>query len=184
MSTYTFLRKIPLFADLPDDDLERLCQMADEVQLEAGQSLFAEGDNGDRAYIIREGEIEIFKATAGRQVLLAVRQPGEVIGELSLLQDSPRTATARARTVATLITIRQDQLGRLLRISPSAARAMFETVLSRWRATETMLRQSEKMAQLGTLSAGIAHELNNPAAAVHRGADLSLIHISEPTRPY
>ena len=171
MSTYTFLRKIPLFADLPDDDLERLCQMADEVTLEAGQSLFAEGDHGDRAYIIREGEIEIFKATAGRQVLLAVRQPGEVIGEVSLLQDSPRTATARARTAAALITIRQDQLGRLLRISPSAARAMFETVLGRWRATETMLRQSEKMAQLGTLSAGIAHELNNPAAAVHRGAD-------------
>ena len=171
MSTYTFLRKIPLFADLPDDDLERLCQMADEVTLEAGQSLFAEGDAGDRAYIIREGEIEIFKATAGRQILLAVRQPGEVIGELSLLQDSPRTATARARTAATLITIRQDQLGRLLRTSPSAARAMFETVLARWRATETMLRQSEKMAQLGTLSAGIAHELNNPAAAVHRGAD-------------
>ena len=171
MSTYNFLRKIPFFADLPDEDLERLCQMADEVQLEAGQLLFAEGDNGDRAYIIREGEIEIFKATAGRQILLAVRQPGEVIGELSLLQDSPRTATARARSAATLITIRQDQLGRLLRISPSASRAMFDTVLGRWRATETMLRQSEKMAQLGTLSAGIAHELNNPAAAVHRGAD-------------
>jgi signal transduction histidine kinase/predicted CoA-binding protein len=63
------------------------------------------------------------------------------------------------------------QLNELLDTSPSATRAMLHTVTSRLRTSELLLRESEKLAQLGTLTAGIAHELNNPAAAVQRGAD-------------
>ena len=176
---FDFLRKIPLFADLPDEDLKHLCRLVEEVRISAGEELFAEGSPGDRAYVIRSGELEILKRSGGREVLLAVRKGGEVIGEMALQEESPRTATVRARTDGVLLAIDKEQLDRLLSNSVSAARAMFYTSLRRLRETEAMLRQSEKMAQLGTLTAGVAHELNNSAAAVKRGADQLLDAVSE-----
>ena len=165
------LRTVPLFAGLTEDDLARLCRDAEEISLSAGDRLFAEGDDGDQAFVIAEGDVEIMKHSPSRDVLLAVRHAGEVIGEMALLENAPRMATARARTDATLIGIRKQQLDGLLDTSNSAARAMFGVLLTRWRETEARLRQSDKMAQLGTLTAGLAHELNNPAAAVSSAAD-------------
>lgn len=166
-----FLEKISLFDNLPETDFGRICDMVEEVQLAAGEELFAEGDPGDRAYIVKEGQIEVVKTSNGREVLLDVPGPGAVIGEMALLQKAPRMASVRARTDSVLLAIHHDQFEDLLNTSPSAARAMLHTVLTRWRSTQAMLHQSERMAQLGTLTAGVAHELNNPAAAVRRGAD-------------
>ena len=165
------LKNVPLFAGLPDDDLEVLCQQSEEVTLGPGENLFAEGDTGDKAYVTTGGEIEVVKTSGPAEVLLAVRGVGEVIGEMALLEQTPRMATVRAKGGATLMAIRKDQLEQLLERSLPATRALFYTILARWRGTEAMLRQSEKMAQPGTLTAGVAHELNNPAAAVKRGAD-------------
>lgn len=166
-----FLKNVPLFADLPDEDLRQLCEMLDRIELPAGHELFAEGSKGDRAYVIQEGELEITKTSGQRQILLALRGTGDVIGEMALLEDLPRMATVTAHTDVTLLAIQREQLQKLLSTSSSAAEAMFYTVLKRWRSTTSKLRQSEKMAQIGTLTAGVAHELNNPAAAVKRGAE-------------
>lgn len=171
MNTYHFLKKVPLFGSLSDEDLNRLCELITEVRLVPGDELFAEGDEGDAAYVIKEGEIAIIKSSGGREVLLAVRKQGEVIGEMSLLEAAPRFASGRARTDCVLLEISHDHLERLLNTSPSAVRAMLHTITARYRSSEMMLRQSEKMAQLGTMTAGIAHEINNPAAAAQRGAD-------------
>jgi signal transduction histidine kinase/predicted CoA-binding protein len=165
-----FLKKVPLFSGLPDEDLLRLKDMLEEIRLPPGALLFEEGSGGEKAYLIRKGNLEIRKSSGGRQVVIAARGEGEMIGEMALLEDAPRMASAWAVTDCVLLAISAEQLDRLLGSSPSAARSMLHTVSSRLKATEAMLRQSEKMAQLGTLTAGMAHELNNPASAALRGA--------------
>jgi signal transduction histidine kinase/predicted CoA-binding protein len=168
---FDFLRKVPLFSDLPEDDLDMLCQMAEEISLKAGEELFPEGSTGDKAYVVREGQLEVFKNSGGRNVLLNVSSSGDVIGEMALLESTPRTATVRARTDSRLISIGAEPFNHLINTSPSAARTMLHTVSGRLRSSTLILNQSEKMAQIGTLTAGIAHELNNPAAAARRGAE-------------
>lgn len=147
-----------------------MCEMVEMVEIPEGSVLFEEGDLGDKAYVIKEGEIEIYKYSGDRTIQLALRQPGEVIGEMSILESSPRSASGRARKDSILYTISHQVLEELLNTSPSAARVMLHTITSRLQSTELLLKQSEKMAQLGELTAGIAHELNNPAAAVRRGS--------------
>jgi signal transduction histidine kinase len=167
---YDFLKKVEFLAELPEADLERLCQVIEKVELSAGQELFAEGSPGDRAYIIQAGELEIVKSSDGRELLLEERinKPGVMIGEMALLEGAPRMASVRAGTDAVLLAIQKEQFDHILETSPAATRAMLRMVMRRWRNNEARLRQSEKMAQLGTFTAGIAHELNNPAAAVKR----------------
>lgn len=165
------LRAVPLFAKLSEDDLERVEQRSEIARLEPGHVLFHEGEAGESAFVITAGEIEIIKKSGNREVLLAVRGPGEVIGEMALLQDAPRSATARATSDVELIRIPKSEIDALMDTSIEAVRALFNVLLERWHSTEALLRQSERMAQLGTLTAGLAHELNNPAAAVNRAAD-------------
>ena len=165
-----FLRQLPLFSELSDEDLDDLYRIAEPVALQAGQALMEEGDPGDSLYIATEGRFEICKRSGEREVVIAGSGPGDVIGEISLLEGSPRTATVRAVSDAYLMKISREAFTQLLARSPSAALGVLRTMTARLRNNETMLRQSEKMAALGTLSAGLAHELNNPAAALARSA--------------
>jgi signal transduction histidine kinase len=163
------LKKIPLFYGLSDSDFDRLCEMSAEIKLAAGEILFEEGSAGNKAFVIETGQLEVLKGSLGRDVLLSVRGPGEIIGEVALLDEAPRMASVKARTDSVLLAIQKESLDELLRTSPTALNAMFRSVLMRLRETQSVLQQSEKMAQLGTLTAGVAHELNNPAAAIQRG---------------
>ena len=166
---YEHLRKVDLFRELPEEDLAALCEASVEVQLADSEVLFSQGSPGDAAYVITGGEIEIVKEGEA-DTLLAVRRPGEVIGEMALLQDEPRMATARASGDTTVLTVPRPALTHLLDTSPTAVRGLFDMVLDRLRSTQVSMRQIERMAQLGTLTAGVAHELNNPAAAVSRAS--------------
>ena len=85
MAVYEFLRKIPLFAEMTESDLQSLCLIVQDIDLPAGQMLFEEGSEGDIAYIVESGEVDIVKTSDNREILLAVRGPGEVFGEMALL---------------------------------------------------------------------------------------------------
>ena len=170
MATLDELRRIPLLADLSEEDLERLYGMARTISIQPGELLFEEGSSGDALYAILDGELEITKHRDGKDVVLAARREGEFIGEMSLLEQAPRSASVRALRESRLLEISQAAFETLLSCSPSAHLTILHTVTSRLRSTESMLVQSEKMAALGTLAAGLAHELNNPAAAIRRSA--------------
>ena len=173
MTLKDHIRHVALFADLSEEDLDRLCAGAEMISLEPDEILFSEGDAGDHAYVITDGEVKVIKVTGDREVLLARRHPGDVIGEMALLDSAPRMATVQSCDKETrVVSIAKDRMDELLDYQCHCRPFSFRRVLlARWRQTEASLRQSERMAQLGTLTAGLAHELNNPASAVKRSAD-------------
>jgi signal transduction histidine kinase len=169
------IRRVPLFADLTDDEADELLASATRLEAAPGETVIAEGDLGDSLYIILSGELEVTKRDAGRNITLATRRPGEFLGEMSLLEQAPRSASVRAVTASRLLVIGPEAFRRLLAGQPEAATTLLRTVVGRLRSTEASLIQSDKLASLGTLAAGLAHELNNPAAAIQRSAG----HLSE-----
>ena len=171
------LTSVDLFANLTAGDLTELEDSLSHHDLAAGENLFREGDDGDSAYVITTGEIEVLKESAGREVRLAVLGPGALIGEMALLARAPRNATCRALNHATLVSIPRNTFNHLLSASPTAMRAIFDVFIARGRQQESRLRQAERMAQLGVLTAGLAHEMNNPAAAIARGSDQLRKHL-------
>ena len=165
------LRRLPLLAGLPDSDLGWLAGRVETVNIEAGSNLIEEGQPGDAAYIVLDGEFEVIKRSGHQDIVIAVRESGQVFGEMALIEHSPRTATVRAVRRSNVLKIGDEVFQQLLAQSPSASLSILQTVSQRLRQNDALLRQNEKMAALGTLAAGLAHELNNPAAAVRRSAD-------------
>lgn len=164
------LRKSPLFEGLSDDELQQLMDMAEPISLRAGEILIKQGDAGDAAYVVIKGEFEIQKQTGQSLIKIDVRNSGDVVGEMALLSSAPRNATVIARTDSEVLRIPPGAFQQLLTTSTTAAMAVLHWVMARLHQNEALLHQQEKMAALGTFSAGLAHELNNPAAAAQRSA--------------
>jgi signal transduction histidine kinase len=115
-------------------------------------------------------------------VLLNVCGPGEVLGELGLAHGRPRSATVRARVASRVQRIGAEALDTVF-THPESARALLIAVSRRLDREEGLVRQHERMAALGALSAGLLHELNNPASAVQRGATRLRALLSEGGEP-
>ena len=165
-----FLRQIPLFSELETEQLRTVCRLSKRMRVGSGTRIIDEGARGDALYVILSGELEVSKNDEGRELILATRGPGEYLGEMSLLEQRPRTATVKAIRDSEVLAIDADTFGNLLDANPMIARGLLRTVAARLRSTEGSLMQREKLASLGTLAAGLAHELNNPAAAIQRSS--------------
>ena len=164
------LRKSPLFEGLSNEELQKLMDMAEPVSLRAGDVLIKQGEVGDCAYVVIKGDFEVQKQSGQSLIKIDVRNPGDVVGEMALLSRAPRNATLIAKTDGEVLRIPQEAFEQLLQSSTTAAMAVLHWVMSRLTQNESLLHQQEKMAALGTMSAGLAHELNNPSAAAQRSA--------------
>jgi len=169
-SLQEFVRQLPLFADLTLADVAQLCRSSRRVHAAPGDLVIEQGAPGDSLYIVLSGELEITRRDDGREVVLATRKAGEAVGEMSLLERAPRSASARAVRPSELMEVSPESFRNVLETNPSTAMTVLRTVAQRLRSTEASLVQSDKLASLGTLAAGLAHELNNPAAAIQRSA--------------
>jgi len=166
------LRKSPLFEGLSDNELKQLMDDAKPVSLRAGEVLMKQGDPGNTAFIVVQGGFEIQKQSGQSLIKIDVRGSGEIIGEMALLSQAPRSATVTAVVDSETLCISKEVFDNLLSTSPSAAKAVLHWIMARLSQNDALLHQQERMAALGTLSAGLAHELNNPAAAAQRSASL------------
>ena len=165
------LQATPIFAEVPPELLERLAAQAIPVSLQAGDFLIVEGDQADDLYVVVSGELDVTKRSGTSEIPLARVGPGEIQGELAALARGKRMASVRAVSDAEVLRIPYAAVRDLLSGGPDAALGIIRTVIGRLRGMEATLRQREKLAGLGTLAAGLAHELNNPAAAIRRSVE-------------
>jgi CRP/FNR family cyclic AMP-dependent transcriptional regulator len=134
------LMSAPLFAALDVEAATALKSSMDERRLLKGDILFAEGDPGDRLYVVTEGKIKlVHAATDGRETLLAVMGEGEMFGELSLFDPGPRTATAAALTDVTVLGLGHQALRPWLTGRPEVAESLLQALAQRLRRTNEAL---------------------------------------------
>lgn len=134
--TNEVLSKAPLFEALDESGAAALRSSISEVRLGRGQTLFSEGDEGDRLYVITNGKVKLTRTSAdGRENLLAVLGPGEMFGELSLFDPRPRTASAVAVTDVVLAGLGHDDLRPFVLSQPEVAILLLQALAQRLRRT-------------------------------------------------
>ena len=166
-TTAEILRGLPYFSDLPGELLSRVCDASEQFDIEEGDVIIREGSSSEEMYVVVEGELSVTKQSGDKDVELGRIGPGDVVGEIALLDNAPRTATVSALMPTHAIRIPVSAFEDLLS-DARVVRRMFRTVTSRLRGIEETLRHEERMAALGKMAAQLMHELNNPAAAVAR----------------
>ena len=134
------LRQTPLFSGLDDEAAASLRSQLSETRLRRGETLFREGDSGDRLYVVLEGKIKLGRSSPdGRENLMAVLGPGQMFGELSLFDPGPRSLTATAVTEVTMKTLGHDELTGWLTGYPDVARGLLGQLAARLRRTNDVV---------------------------------------------
>jgi signal transduction histidine kinase len=164
------LRKIEILSELPDARLEELARNGRELILESGEYLFREGEEAEFLSLLLEGELETTRSIGGDELQLLHHEPGGFLGAISLVTGGVYGGSTRSVGVSRLFLLEPEAFRALLVSEPavfSAVMGVFVPVITNATALE---RDRDRLLSLGTLAAGLAHELNNPAAAAQRGA--------------
>ncbi len=166
----TKLHNLALFEDLTDEELEWIAANSTEQLLETGDYFTREGERADAFYVVLEGELQVTRMVDGRPMAMGTTPVGVIGNELPLLYGSPAPATSRAIMPSRLLVFDLRAFRQLFSCCPTVGAKVLRIAAERTKNLAGMAKQQEKMAALGKLSAGLAHELNNPSSAARRAA--------------
>src|SRR5581483_9310706 len=128
-----------LFLGLPPESMSALARSCEQHTFQNGQILFHQGDAGDSLHIVTEGQLKVFVAAeSGDEILVAILSRGDCVGELSLIDGEPRSATVEAIGVARTIVVPRHQFQRALHENPHMIEALVNTLADRLRQTTTL----------------------------------------------
>ena len=158
------LRQFEIFSDLRDEQLEWFASSAEEIVLEPGDVLLHEGDPADSLFVVLEGEIRGRRDTGGADAPGFIARAGQVTGMLPFSRMTQFPLTARATTHARLLRLKKERFPEMLQQIPELLPRLIGVLADRIREYSRAEQQRDKLSALGKLSAGLAHELNNPAS--------------------
>ncbi len=164
------LRKIAVFSDLSEDQLQWFASSGEELRLVPGDMLIQEGDPADALFVILEGEIRGRRENAGADAASFLGRAGEVTGLLPFSRMTRFSLTARATAPSWILRLHKDYFPEMLQRIPALLQRLVGVMADRIREFSRAEQQRDKLSALGKLSAGLAHELNNPASAAGRAA--------------
>jgi signal transduction histidine kinase len=163
------LLSVPAFADLPDDQIEWFLSQSQEEVLASGESPFRPGDPADAMFVILEGQLQARGDLGGETVVIPIKS-GSVTGVLPFSRMKQFSVGVRAITDARVLRFPAALFPDLIQKMPELTHRLVGLMADRIRETTRIEQQRDRLASLGKLSAGLAHELNNPASAAKRAA--------------
>jgi signal transduction histidine kinase len=164
------IRSVPPFAEASDEELAWFIQQCQEMRAEVGQCTVCEGEPAEHMFVTLEGEFRGRNESAGASGPIVTMAAPNVGGILPFSRMKTYPITVRAIQPARGLRFPSSKFGELIQLMPGVAQRLIGLMTDRVRDYTTFEQQKEKMAALGKLSAGLAHELNNPSAAARRSA--------------
>jgi signal transduction histidine kinase len=165
----TELLRVPVFADLPDDQIAWFISQSQELHLKAGEVYARQGDPADAMFVILEGQLQ-GRGELGGETFVFNLGPGDVTGGLPFSRMKQFTVTGRAETDSHALRFPASLFPELIQKMPELTKRLVGLMSDRIRETTRLEQQRDRLVSLGKLSAGLAHELNNPASAAKRAA--------------
>jgi signal transduction histidine kinase len=169
MVTNAELLRVPVFGGLPDDQITWFISQGTEICAKAGDVYFREGDPADAMFVILDGQLQI-RGEIGGETINVTLQANDVSGVLPFSRMKQFPVTVRALTDTRVLRFPSSCFPELIQKMPELTQRLVGLMSDRIRETTRREQQRERLASLGKLSAGLAHELNNPASAARRAA--------------
>jgi signal transduction histidine kinase len=167
MATNSELLRVPAFAELPEDQIQWFLNHSEELHLQPGDAYIVQGAPADAMFVLLEGQVHA-RGELGGQSIVFTFEAGEVGGRLPFSRMKQFTFSARAATETRVLRFPATEFPDLVQHMPELASRLVGVMSDRIREATRIEQQQDRLASLGKLSAGLAHELNNPASAAKR----------------